>query len=156
MARNSISLSAATGDLHTSVFQFLSSRKTLHVVILSGSLSTKGRCLDATVTHSITKRNRKDATAVCVHRQNPSLVRLRSYCVLSATFMSFSFRVTKWKRVMLSEAKRCGQSSVARGRCAERRELLYPFRCRIVAVGVDFSRRPNCCNEFGPMSIHAP
>ena len=36
---------------------------------------------------------------------------------------------------MLQEARWCGQSSVARRRCAERSELHYPFRCNVVAVG---------------------
>ena len=36
---------------------------------------------------------------------------------------------------MLRKARRCGQSSVARRRCAERSELLCPVRCNVVAVG---------------------
>ena len=61
-------------------------------------------------------------------------------CALSATFMFFATLMSfaprhKVVKTMLQEARRCGQSSLARRRGAKRSELLYSFRCNVVAVG---------------------
>ena len=55
--------------------------------------------------------------------------------VLSAMFMSFAPRHLEVKGT-LREAGRCGQSSVARRRCAERSDILHPFRINEAGAGV--------------------
>ena len=66
----------------------------------------------------------RGATAVCVTRHYPSQDGCaRIVCVLCNVHV-FAPR-HKVVKVMLREARRCGQSYVTRRRCAERSELLY-------------------------------
>ena len=63
-------------------------------------------------------------------------------CALSAMFTSFAIHHSVVK-VMLREAKTVWATlCFARRRCAERSELLYPFRCTDAVEG------PNCCIQF--------
>ena len=74
------------------------------------------------------------ATAVRVRRHDPSqCAPARIVCVV-CLFLVFAPRHQEIK-VTLREMRQRGQSSVARRRCAERSELLYPFRCNVVTVG---------------------
>ena len=60
---------------------------------------------------------------------------LCSYRVRRLLVLCFCPTSLSGAKATLREARRCGQSSVARRRCAERNELLYPSRCNGVAVG---------------------
>ena len=57
-------------------------------------------------------------------------------CALPAMLMSPCATSLRSKGNALSGETVWEQSSVARRRCAERTELLYPFRCNVVDVGV--------------------
>ena len=74
------------------------------------------------------------AKAVRVRRHDPpQRVCARILCVLCLFFVFVPRQHVV--KVTLREARRCGQSSVARRLCAERSGLLHPFRCNVVAVG---------------------
>ena len=53
--------------------------------------------------------------------------------------------------MLLREARRCGQSSVAPRRCAERSGVLSLFRFNVVAVGAGggFQKRRELCENTG-------
>ena len=55
-------------------------------------------------------------------------------CALSACTLLFVPRHQEIREV-LREARRSGQRSVGRRRCADWCGLLYPFRCNVVVVG---------------------